>query len=181
MTSRYFLAFNLAALITFALFYAMQMLITNDDIVLLPNTERKVIIIPGPREVQKIPPIHEQPFLQEIEIAPVIPNVEVGDKTENIITTQKFKDPIVNKSVDNNTPDFTGGEGEYLPIVRVTPQYPGPLAEKGIEGYVSLSFTVTKSGTVTDVIILESSHRGFERAAIKAVEKFKYKPRIIDG
>ncbi len=72
-------------------------------------------------------------------------------------------------------------EGDYLPIVRVAPVYPARALSRGLEGYVDLSFTVTATGTVSDPIILFSTSSLFERAATRAVLKFKYKPRVVDG
>ena len=72
-------------------------------------------------------------------------------------------------------------EGDYLPIVRVAPVYPARALSRGLEGYVDLSFTVTAAGTVRDPIILFSTSSLFERAASRAVLKFKYKPRVVDG
>lgn len=72
-------------------------------------------------------------------------------------------------------------EGDYLPIVRVAPVYPARALSRGLEGYVDLSFTVTAAGTVRDPIILFSTSSLFERAATRAVLKFKYKPRVVDG
>ena len=72
-------------------------------------------------------------------------------------------------------------EGDYLPIVRVAPVYPARALSRGLEGYVDLSFTVTSTGTVRDPIILFSTSSLFERAASRAVLKFKYKPRVVDG
>ena len=72
-------------------------------------------------------------------------------------------------------------EGDYLPIVRVAPVYPARALSRGLEGYVDLSFTVTSAGTVRDPIILFSTSSLFERAASRAVLKFKYKPRVVDG
>ena len=72
-------------------------------------------------------------------------------------------------------------EGDYLPIVRVAPVYPARALSRGLEGYVDLSFTVTTAGTVRDPIILFSTSTLFERAATRAVLKFKYKPRVVDG
>jgi protein TonB len=34
---------------------------------------------------------------------------------------------------------------------------------------------------VRDPIVLQSTSKLFERAAIRAVLKFKYKPRVVDG
>jgi len=72
-------------------------------------------------------------------------------------------------------------EGDYLPIVRVAPVYPARALSRGLEGHVDLSFTVTAAGTVRDPIIMFSTSSLFERAATRAVLKFKYKPRVVDG
>lgn len=74
------------------------------------------------------------------------------------------------------------GEGDYLPIVKVAPMYPMRARQRGIEGWVLLEFTVTKTGTVKDPKVIESKPSGvFDRAAKNAVVKFKYKPRVVDG
>ena len=72
-------------------------------------------------------------------------------------------------------------DGEYLPIVKVAPVYPSRALSRGLEGYVIVEFTVTRTGTVTDVVVVESTSTLFERAASEAALKFKYKPRVIDG
>jgi protein TonB len=72
-------------------------------------------------------------------------------------------------------------EGDYLPIVRVAPVYPARALARGIEGYVDMSFTVTTTGTVKDPIVDFSTSGLFNRAAERAVLKFKYKPRVVDG
>ena len=74
-------------------------------------------------------------------------------------------------------------EGEIgLPVVKVAPIYPDRALKEGIEGHVLLEFVVTEAGTVRDVVVLEAEPSDvFERAAIKAALKFKYKPRIVDG
>jgi len=73
-------------------------------------------------------------------------------------------------------------DGEYLPIVKVQPVYPRRAAERGIEGYVLLEFTVTEAGTVEDPQVIEADPPGyFERAARQAALKFKYKPKVVNG
>ncbi|TQV77637.1 energy transducer TonB [Exilibacterium tricleocarpae] len=78
-------------------------------------------------------------------------------------------------------------DGEYLPIVKVQPRYPNRALSRGIEGYVIVEFTVTKSGAVRDPVVIEAvDTRGnpttiFNSSALKAALKFKYKPRVIDG
>ena len=87
-------------------------------------------------------------------------------------------------SVDSNIGGPGGmniAEGDYLPIVRVAPVYPARALSRGLEGHVDLSFTVTTAGTVRDPVVIFSTSSLFERAAIRAVLKFKYKPRVQDG
>ena len=72
-------------------------------------------------------------------------------------------------------------DGEYLPIVKVQPVYPARAAQRGLEGYVIVEFTVTRTGTTKDIRVVESSSSLFDKAAMDAAAKFKYKPRVIDG
>lgn len=74
------------------------------------------------------------------------------------------------------------GDGEYLPIVRVAAAYPRRAQQRGIEGYVDVEFTVTVLGTVRDAVIVRAEPKGiFEQAALDAVAKWKYKPRVVNG
>ena len=72
-------------------------------------------------------------------------------------------------------------DGEYLPIVKVAPIYPRRAERRGLEGSCVVEFTVTKTGTVRDARAIECTSPLFERAAVNAVAKFKYKPRVVDG
>ena len=72
--------------------------------------------------------------------------------------------------------------GIPLPIVKVAPIYPDSAARRGLEGWVLLKFTVTETGAVRDPVVLESEPgTTFDRAAMKAVLKFKYKSRVEGG
>ena len=58
-------------------------------------------------------------------------------------------------------------DGEYLPIVKVAPQYPRRALSRGIEGYVIVEYTVTKLGTVRDPVVIDAKPETmFNRAAI---------------
>jgi len=73
-------------------------------------------------------------------------------------------------------------DGEYLPIVRVEPIYPTRAASRGVEGYVVVEFTVTSNGSVIDPLVVEFEPSSiFNSAAQRAVLKWKYKPRVVDG
>ncbi|RMF14204.1 MAG: TonB family protein [Alphaproteobacteria bacterium] len=75
-----------------------------------------------------------------------------------------------------------GGTMDYLPIYRTTPIYPSAAAQRGTQGYVVVSLTVTKEGRVADIKVIEGNPPGaFERAAIAAARRFRYAPRFHDG
>jgi protein TonB len=73
-------------------------------------------------------------------------------------------------------------DGDYLPIVQVSPIYPRRAQTRGIEGYCVVELTVTKNGSTRDVVVVDSEPPGiFDRASVKAASKFKYKPKVEDG
>jgi protein TonB len=76
----------------------------------------------------------------------------------------------------------TLSDGDALPVVKVRPVYPARAQQQGIEGYVLVQFSIDALGRVADVQVIEAEPRGmFERAALKAVERFRYKPRVVNG
>ncbi len=73
-------------------------------------------------------------------------------------------------------------DGDAIPIVRIEPQYPREALLKGLEGWVRLNFTIREDGSVCDVAVVGSEPgKIFNRNAVRAVLRWKFKPRIIDG
>jgi protein TonB len=122
------------------------------------------------------------PQLPEKEKAPEVPTqkMQVEGPQQAAVNIGPMK---VDKDVAKNTGfALSASDGEYLPIVKVAPLYPESAAERGIEGYVLLEFTVTETGATADPHVIESQPSGiFDDAAKKAVLKFKYKPRVENG
>ena len=68
------------------------------------------------------------------------------------------------------------------PLVRIPPRYPRSASRRNIEGVVRVAFTITKDGRVFNPKVLSASPPGvFENAAIKAIKKWKFNPKIING
>lgn len=79
-------------------------------------------------------------------------------------------------------PDANAGEGEAVPIVRIDPQWPREALMDGTEGYVRCEVLIGPDGSVLDVRVLEAAPgRLFVRNAVRAVRRWKFKPRIVDG
>lgn len=65
---------------------------------------------------------------------------------------------------------------------RPAPRYPRRARRRGIEGEVTVGFTVTSTGSVESVRVIEASPKGyFEDAALEAARQFRFAPRRIAG
>lgn len=64
----------------------------------------------------------------------------------------------------------------------VAPRYPPAAVRSRQEGWVLVSFTVDKDGTTSDVKVVDSQpRRVFDRAAIEAVEHYRFTPAMRNG
>jgi TonB family protein len=72
-------------------------------------------------------------------------------------------------------------DGDLFALLRVAPEYPLAALREAREAVVRLSFTITKFGTVTDVVVVESSDPLFDASAALSVERWKYMPRVVNG
>lgn len=80
------------------------------------------------------------------------------------------------------SPGETAREGEVEPIVRINPQYPRQALFDGTEGYVKFEVLIGTDGSVLDVRVTEAEPgRVFVRNALRAVRRWVFKPRVVDG
>ena len=179
---RYAIGVVLGLVITFVLFWVMQLLIASNDNVLEEAKGGRItdfVRLQEDEQVQtkqrkpKPPPPPDEP-------PPDMPRPDF----DNSDVSQGVDVGAVDVNVDLNV-GGTGGfssDGEYLPIVKVAPVYPRRAQTRGIEGYVILEFVVTKTGAVRDPVVVEAKPPGiFDRAAKQAALKFKYKPKVVNG
>jgi protein TonB len=181
--TRYLSSTVLAVVITLSLIYAMQGLIAMSDkeldkskgfkipdFVHVPTPDDLNMITPKPPKPPKPTEQPDQPKLQKASIDPNVQTINIG---------QASFDTSINMNAGIG---LAPGDGEYLPIVKVAPIYPSRALSRGIEGYVIVEFTVTKTGSVRDPFVVESDPPNvFDRSAMRAALKFKYKPRMVDG
>jgi protein TonB len=75
-----------------------------------------------------------------------------------------------------------GSDRDVIPLVRIEPDYPNRAANRGIEGWVLVQFTITPVGTVKDATVVEAAPKGyFEDAALKAIARWRYNPKVEGG
>ncbi|HET8635784.1 MAG TPA: TonB family protein [Acidobacteriaceae bacterium] len=64
-----------------------------------------------------------------------------------------------------------------IPIKPIAPQYPEKAMKNGVEGRVTLEFTIASNGKPKDIEVLRSSPAGvFDKAAIKALSHSTFEP-----
>src|SRR5690606_35594926 len=69
-----------------------------------------------------------------------------------------------------------------MPLVRVPPEYPPAALARGLEGWVLLQFTISTIGTVKDATVVDANPKGvFDDAALKAIARWRYNPRVEGG
>ena len=183
MLGRYVISIVVGSAVTVSLLFVMQLLIvTGKQALTDPRERHKLEFVRVKRnENLNIEDIIPEKPPKPPETPPETPPQDM-DNVNPDAPTINVAPPTVNANTDIGGPGGMNiAEGDYLPIVRVAPVYPARALSRGLEGFVDLSFTVTTTGSVEDPIVLQSTSSLFERAAIRAVLKFKYKPRVVDG
>ena len=175
----------LALIVTFALLFLMQLLIATGkrsitdsvsgrlvDFVRVKRDETPERKKPKPKK----PAVPDQP-------PPEMPQPQMDSADASDMEVIGISPVAMNADLNiSGDFGFSVSDGEYLPIVKVAPVYPRRAQERGIEGYVIVEFIVTKAGTVQNPVVIESDPPNvFDRAALQAARKFKYKPRVVDG
>jgi len=183
MLGRYVFSIVVGVAVTLGLLFTMQLLIVTGQAALTEPRERYLLEFVRVRRNENI---NTDDFTPEKppkppEVPPEVPPQDFDNVDPNAPTIN-VPPPTVAQSVDIGGPGGMNiAEGDYLPIVRVAPVYPARALSRGLEGYVDLEFYVTAAGTVRDPAVTFSTSSLFERAALRAVLKFKYKPRVVDG
>lgn len=182
---RYGIAIPAGAALTLAVFFLMHTLIATGRSAITEETGGAVVDFVRVKEPENVqqkdrkperPPEPERPPPQPDLPSPAA-SAETASGGLNIGAMNINPDIDIGAGIDAGA-----AGGEYLPIVKVAPIYPQRALARGLEGWVLVEFTVTTAGTVRDVRVVEAEPPGvFDRAAMDAALKFKYKPRVIDG
>jgi len=183
MIGRYVFSIVIGTIVTLSLLFIMQLLIvTGKQALTDPRERHKLEFV----RVKRNENINTQDLTPEKppkppETPPETPPQEMDNVNPDAPTINVAPPTVATDTNIGGPGGMNIAEGDYLPIVRVAPVYPARALSRGLEGFVDLQFTVTTAGTVKDPVVLQSTSSLFERAATRAVLKFKYKPRVVDG
>ncbi|WGL15965.1 TonB family protein [Microbulbifer bruguierae] len=148
------------------------------------------------------PPVEPSPAIAPIHMPDVKPTVYTSEQvpkpqelppqiqpttTEQVVDPGKistsFDPPVVTKKKF----DPTIINADPLPIYKPAPRYPRRALAQGMEGYVVVEFTISKNGSVKNPRVVGGFDSAgaptdlFDRSALNAVERFKYRPPMSEG
>lgn len=182
----------LAVGVTFGLFVFMHKLISSGaggdrDLEAIAGIHFGPVDIPDDviTRSRRIPPKPPPP-----KNPPPPPKMEIQKVNQQVTDMPKLDLPNIDIPLVGGSGMFIGSfetidktaEGDIVPIVVIRPMYPRDAAMQGIEGWVKVEFTITPVGTVKDPRVIDANPpRIFNREALRAILKWKFKPRVIDG
>lgn len=185
MLVRYSGSVGAAAAVTAALIYWMQLMIATGevDITARPALDFRARLyeitapppppppedLPAPPEPRSTPPGN-----------PTASQDPTGPTEGLVIPSTPPAQPRPGFGLERGDSDWSG-DGDLMVLARIQAVYPHLARTRGLEGHVVVEFTVTEQGTVRDARIVESSDRVFDRSALAAVARFRYRPRFVDG
>ena len=176
--SRYSLAIGFAFVTSTGLVLLMEYLIRVDESGYTEVASFRTVEIL--RKIEDIPPVVKPPVKEPVE-PPEIPPPPPQPVSGEIVGFTEILPP---PKPDPRPPVTNPGtaDGDLLSILKVAPIYPTRAQTRGIEGYVIIQFTVDELGRVVDPIVIDAMPTNvFDRAALDAVRRYKYKPRVING
>lgn len=141
----------------------------------LQTKDRNIPDEPPPPEKRPPPP---QMQTQQTHVSQnQLPNMDMPN-LDVPLQTDRFTGSLIN--------GIQMGAGEIssnvIPLVRIPPRYPMRAANRGTEGWVKIEFTITEQGTVKDAVVVDAQPGSiFNRAALQAIKRWKFKAKIIGG
>ena len=133
-------------------------------------------IVEAPQENKRDPKIERPP--PPVVAKPDEPHVTVETGGTGVV----FERAKIALPPGPRTGAMSGTDRDVIPVVRAPPEYPARAQTGGIEGWVQIQFAVTAAGTVRDPVVVAAEPRGiFDDAALKAIARWRYNPRIDGG
>lgn len=171
-----------ALVVVFGLLFLMQALINADQ----KEPEQTEVFAIGDiwqeePEITEFTKDNQVNEVEEAELPPELPQMDIS--VDNNVDMGGLSGDSLDIDIQVDAGAFS--DGDVIALVRVNPQYPQRAAERGIEGFCTVYFTITALGTTRDAYVPEGeancSNSLFQRPSLRAIERFKFKPKIVDG
>ncbi|MCH8476498.1 MAG: energy transducer TonB [Wenzhouxiangella sp.] len=168
----------LAIVVTVGLFLLLASVITRHQDVQL--TDDRSVQINVTRQLEDRTQQRPEDFQRPVLDQPPPPPPMVSDPSfRPTLSGQIASVPDISTSIDIGT--GFNPDRDAQPLVRIPPQYPGQCQRmaRPLETVV-VEFDVTPEGTVINPRVIDSTNSCFNRAAMRAVERWRYQPRIVN-
>ena len=185
MVMRWTLSMAMACGITLSLFYFMQALIAtggdleqNLSIVKIVDATMPDIAMEVVEEIDKPEPIEDN-----TEVPEEAPERQINLSEGPAINIDRGGIEI-DTGLELSNASISATDGDYLPLVAIAPQYPTRAAQRGIQGWCLVSFTVDGLCNVVEetIEVVDAEPQSiFDRSSERAAARFKFQPRVIDG
>lgn len=182
---RWAVSMLMAAGITLGLFYFMQALIATGadldqrvSVVKIVDATMPEILLEVIEEIDKPEPIQD-----DTEVVEDIQERQVNLSDGPSLNIERSSVEI-DTGLQLSNASISATDGDMLPLVAIAPQYPTRAAQRGIEGWCLVSFTVNGLGNVVEdsVVVVDAEPLSmFDRSSIRAAGRFKFQPRVVDG
>lgn len=196
MVIRLGLSTVVGVVVTLALFWLMQFLISGAKSAITEDNAGRIVDIVRVKQENEVQTKNRKPKKPPPPDQPP-PDVPPQNMNVNVDQTGFSMSGIdAGAGLDIGGGGFGISDGEYLPIVKVQPVYPRRALSRGLQGWAIVEFTVSEQGTVVAPVVVnncawtkprsagpcvDSPNGVFDSAAVRAALKFKYKPKVIDG
>ena len=125
------------------------------------------------------------PSLPMPQIAPPAPSSPVSTPVAGLdIKVNSNAVPSLRRilSVSRPKPATPKFATNLVPTLRIPPIYPQQALNQGIEGIVTVEFTIGTDGSVKNPRIIKARpEKVFDDAVLQAIQKWKYPPEIVNG
>ena len=106
--------------------------------------------------------------------------------TRAVAEAPQVPEPQADSSAQGDGPSIGAAPASPLPAARAIwleqPEFPVAARLSGIEGWVTVNYTIDEKGRVSTVQIIDAKPRKvFDSAVRKAVRNWRFEPMIIDG
>lgn len=190
-------ALLLGLLVSFGLFWLMHSMVMNIPQDFKPSSPLKTVDfvrlkretttqvkerspIPDKPPPQKRPPPPPMKVAETTAVATDMPAIDVPALDIPVEIGRIGASALSGVQIGGGSTPVAGSD--LIPLVRIAPQYPMRAQMRRIEGWVKVLFTITESGSVKNVEVVEADPAGvFDRAAIEAIEKWRFKPKVVAG
>ncbi|NDV59745.1 TonB family protein [Bacteroides sp. 519] len=107
------------------------------------------------------------PFIAFLLIFSNCQNYMEQNKEEELIPVEKVEDTIF--EIVEKMPEYPGGQTALMRYLNSSIKYPLAAQEKGIQGRVIVQFVVSKSGVITNPVVVRSVEESLDKEAIRVI------------